>query len=72
MNELENARKTITEVDKEIARLFEMRMNAAGKIAAYKKSHALPILDEARENELIARNSGYISDQTIGEYYTEF
>ena len=72
MSELENARKTITEVDKEIARLFEIRMNAAGKIAEYKKSHALPILDVSRENELISRNSKYINDKVIGEYYTEF
>lgn len=72
MNELENARKTITEADREIARLFEIRMKAASKIAEYKKEHALPILDVSRENELISRNSKYIEDKVIGEYYTEF
>ncbi len=72
MNELEKARKTITEVDAEMAKLFEKRMNAAKVIANYKKEYGLPILDIQRENELIKKNSECISDDTLKEYYVEF
>ena len=37
MTELERARKIINETDKEMARLFEVRMDAARIVAAYKK-----------------------------------
>lgn len=49
MNELENARKTINDIDAELARLFEQRMGACRSIAAYKKAAGLPVRDTARE-----------------------
>ena len=39
MNELEEARQGIAEVDKEIASLFERRMRLAGKVLDYKKGN---------------------------------
>ena len=72
MNELEKAREIINEVDKEMASLFEKRMHAAELVAKYKKDNALSILDTSRENELIQKNSEYITDQTIKEYYVNF
>ena len=49
MNELEKSRVEIDEIDREMARLFERRMNVCADIAKYKKEHALPIFDPARE-----------------------
>ena len=72
MKNLSEIRKEISEIDKEMARLFEKRMNAAGEVAAYKKEHALPIYDEKRENELIKANSEIIDDSVIREYYIDF
>ena len=72
MKTLDEARKEINEIDKEMARLFERRMNAAQSVAAYKKEHALPIFDGARENELIKANSCEIVDPVIREYYVDF
>lgn len=72
MNELENARKEINEIDIEMAKLFEKRMTAARKVAKYKKEHALPITDASREEQLIKKNSEYIDDGVIKEYYVEF
>ena len=37
MSELQNAREIINKVDKEMARLFEIRMDAAKEVAKYKK-----------------------------------
>jgi monofunctional chorismate mutase len=72
MNELEEARQGIAEVDKEIASLFERRMRLAGKVLDYKKGNGLPILDAAQEERVIARNAGNIADPAIQEYYVLF
>ena len=72
MNDLERARKIINEVDAEMARLFEKRMEAARLVAEYKKQNGLSILDEGREAEVIRKNSEYIQDKTICEYYVTF
>ena len=72
MDELELARKEINEADREMAKLFEKRMNAVKSVAAYKKEHALSISDPVRENEVIAKNSALIENDVIREYYIEF
>ena len=69
---LEQARKEINEVDKEMAELFVRRMRAAELVAQYKKERGLSILDEAREMEVIRRNSTMIEDDQIREYYVRF
>ena len=45
MNKLEEARKSINEIDAEIAKLFEKRMEASKLVAEYKKENGLSILD---------------------------
>ena len=72
MSELQTAREIINKVDKEMARLFEMRMDAARIVAAYKKENGLPIDDFGREKEIIARNSDYIENEEYRSYYVNF
>jgi len=72
MNELDIKRKEINEIDKEIASLFERRMNCSKEVAEYKIKHSIPILDSTREQEVIKRNSEYIKDEVIKEYYINF
>ncbi len=72
MNDLDNARNIINEVDKEMAELFEKRMNAAKLVAEYKKTAGLPIYDKQREIDVIKKNSAYIKDDEIREYYINF
>lgn len=72
MDKLENARKVISEADKAIAELFEKRMTAVRAVAEYKRERGLPVPDEAREAALIEKNSGYIVDSEIKEYYVDF
>lgn len=72
MNELQNARERINQVDKEMARLFEERMDAAKKVAQYKKENGLPVDDFARENDIIARNSEYVKNDEYRSYYVNF
>ena len=69
---LDKARKEINEIDKEMAELFVRRMRAAEMVAEYKKERGLAILDEAREAEVIRRNSAMVDDDRIREYYVRF
>ena len=72
LNKLETAREEISRIDEEMARLFERRMAAARLVAEHKMEHGLPILDTAREQALIERNSRFIDDPVIREYYVSF
>lgn len=72
MSELDAARSEIGRIDTEIALLFERRMKAVEKIAAYKKENGLPIRDPAREESLIARCREKISDPAVQERYVSF
>ena len=69
---LTKARAEINEIDKEMAELFVRRMRAAEAVAAYKKEHALPILDAAREAEVVQANAKLVEDETLREYYVNF
>lgn len=66
---LSKAREKINEVDRGIAALFEERMEAVRSVAAYKAAHGLPVLDEAREVEMIARELGWIGNAETRGYY---
>lgn len=69
---LDIARKKINEIDAKMAKLFVERMKAAEMIADYKMERGLAIFDSAREDEVIARNSLLVEDETIREYYVNF
>ena len=72
MDELNDARKQINEIDKQMAELFVKRMHAAESVAAYKREHGLAILDAKREEEVVRRNSAYVEDDELRGYYVEF
>lgn len=69
---IEKLRKTINEIDAEMAKLFEKRMDAVKGVAEYKKLHGLAVLDEKRENEVIERNSHLIENEEYKPYYVSF
>lgn len=47
--DLNELRKEIDAVDRELIALLEKRLDVAAAIAAYKKAHGLPVLDRSRE-----------------------
>ncbi len=61
---LEELRVKIDEIDREITRLFEARMDVAAEIAEYKRENKLPVLDAGREREKI----NAISDSVRPEF----
>ncbi len=72
MSKLDEARKIINETDKEMAALFVKRMEAAAEIAEYKKSQGLPVFDGERERAVVSKNSEYIENELLREYYVSF
>ena len=72
MNLLEEARLEINEIDGEMARLFSRRMKAVEKVAAYKKEQGMPVLDAAREQEVIRRNAQRLEEDSLRPYYVDF
>lgn len=50
-NNLSTYRDELNQIDDKLVKLFEERMEVAGKIAEYKKANGLPVLDMKRERE---------------------
>lgn len=65
--ELTDLRREIDRVDSEILRLFAERMALCDRVAAYKSDHSLPILDEAREEEKLARAAAAVPAGLSGD-----
>lgn len=53
--ELAQARQEIDRVDEQITALFCRRMRLAAEIAATKRRNNLPLVNEAREQEILSR-----------------
>jgi len=68
---MEELRTRIDIIDESIQNLFLERMQVVKEVAEYKKTNNLPILDEQRENEVVAKNVSRISDPAMTDYYEE-
>lgn len=53
--ELTDLRKQINEIDEQLLKLFIDRMHVSAGVAEYKRQNNMPVLDAARERELLAR-----------------
>ena len=71
-NKLEQAREIINEVDARMADLFVRRMRAAELVYEHKKEFGLPILDQKREDAVIAQNAVRIEDEVLKGYYIDY
>lgn len=71
-DKLKQAREIINRTDEAMAKLFSERMRAAELVYEYKKEYGLPILDKKREEEVVERNSAFIEDEVIREYYIDY
>lgn len=72
MNELEKARNEIDGIDRQMAELFEKRMEISAAIGAYKRKNSLPIRDAHRERELIESNLSHIGNSALKPLYIRF
>lgn len=72
MSDLGKLRQTIDEIDREMARLFEQRMDTVSRVAEYKAKENCPVEDSAREQEMIERNRVLIQNEAYRPHYTHF
>ncbi|NCB62079.1 MAG: bifunctional chorismate mutase/prephenate dehydratase [Clostridia bacterium] len=62
MNELDALRREIDAVDKNLTALFLKRMELVGQVGVYKQSNGIPVLDAAREGEVLAKKAALADD----------
>lgn len=72
MNSLDNYRKEIDKIDKELVELFEKRMDLANKVAEYKKENNLPIFNGSREEEVIEKNIANLKNKKYDNILRKF
>lgn len=72
MDGLEKLRYDIDEIDKELVKYFEKRMEAVVKVGEYKKGLNIPILDRSREEEVIRKNVNRLSNKDFEIPLKEF
>ena len=72
MPELENTRKEIDAIDREMARLFELRMQASEEVARIKAEKGIPVYNAEREEIIKKQNVSFLHNEALVPYYTEF
>ena len=69
MDQLQQARAQIDEIDARMAELFEQRMIAVGQVAQYKAATGKPVFDPAREDAVLAKNTARLQNEDLRGYY---
>lgn len=69
---LQEERNKIDEIDKQIVKLFEERMETASKIAKVKKENNMEIFDSSRENLVIEKVKSYLENKELEKYLEKF
>lgn len=72
MSELDEYRKQIDSIDKELIELFEKRMNIAIKVGEYKRKNNLPIFNGKREEEVIEKNVRNLNNSNYSDITRRF
>lgn len=63
MDRLEILRNEIDEIDKELVRLYEKRMETVLQVGQYKKEKNIPVLNASREKEVIEKNVKHLKNK---------
>lgn len=72
MGDLDKYRQRIDEIDKDLVRLFEKRMETVYEVSQYKLENNLPVLNSVREDEVIEKNINYLKNKELAPYLKEF
>ncbi len=62
MSELDLLRGQIDDIDAQLTALFLRRMEVTGRVGAYKQKNGIPVLDAAREQDVLARKVAAVDD----------
>lgn len=69
---LDAMRRQIDAIDRQMARLFEERMQISRTIGEWKKATGKPVRDEEREAEMLDSHSQWLTDVSLKESYRTF
>lgn len=69
---LDELRKAIDAVDLKMMELFKERMELSFMVGEFKKNNQLPVLDIAREKEILEHRRKQLDDQSLWPYYETF
>ena len=65
MDELQELRGRIDQIDARIVELFEQRMDVTRQVGEYKRRRGLPVLDAGREQEVLARKVELLQNREL-------
>lgn len=72
MEDLQTLRAQIDVIDRQLADLFRRRMDVTYQVGQYKKANGLPILDRAREKQVLAAKAALVGDELRADITTLF
>lgn len=65
MEDLKDLRAKLDDIDRDMVALFEKRMDISRRVAETKKAQGLPVLDQSREEQVLASRCGYLTDASL-------
>ena len=63
MDELQQLRQDIDGIDRELVELFRRRMDVTRRVGEYKRERGLPVLDQARERQVLQNKGELAGDE---------
>jgi chorismate mutase/prephenate dehydratase len=63
MENLDVYRAQIDEIDKQLTKLIEQRLEVVLKVGQYKREHNLPVFNKEREAEVIIKNTSKLNNK---------
>lgn len=67
MEDLQQLRREIDQIDRQITDLFRRRMAVTAEVGAYKVAHHMPVLDPQREQEVLAKKAQLVEEALRGD-----
>ncbi|PQL18989.1 shikimate kinase [Veillonella denticariosi JCM 15641] len=70
--DIKEARKKIDSIDTVLVKEFEKRLNLIKEIGKYKDEHHLPLIDEERDEDIIALHKDLCKDENLSPYVKNY
>ncbi len=70
--DIKEARKQIDSIDTVLVSEFEKRLSLIKEIGKYKDEHHLPLVDEARDESIVALHTANCKDKTLSPYVENY
>ena len=72
MSKLDELRAQIDDIDAQMIALFEKRMSVTKQVGEFKKEHDLPVLDQKREAEVLAKKEAMLKNKYLKTEVKDF